>query len=173
MLIGVSNFLLHEFYNPYLATAHSPAPTCRHTRTPQQLYLHHLCTPTCSVPYTPLHTQQLYPHHFTRTTCAHPHAESPTHPYTHSSFTRTTCAHPHAHSPAHPYTHSCHTYTHTLIALPAPPVHTLTPTYKYLQISIAHNCHNPYLQISINIHIPPITILTIKIQSSRVDNKRI
>ena len=151
MLIGVSNFLLHEFYNPYLATAHSPAPTCRHTRTPQQLYLHHLCTPTCSVPYTPLHTQQLYPHHFTRTTCAHPHA----------------------HSPAHPYTHSCHTYTHTLIALPAPPVHTLTPTYKYLQISIVHNCHNPYLQISINIHIPPITILTIKIQSSRVDNKRI
>ena len=116
---------------------------CRHTRTPQQLYPHHLCTPTCSVPYTPLHTQQLYPHHFTRTTCAHPHVGSHT----------------------HPYKHSCHTYTHTPVALPAPPVHTLTPTYKYLHISIAHNCHNPYLQISINIHIPPITILTIKIQS--------
>ena len=128
-------------------------------RVLQSLSSQPLHTPTH--PHAGTHT---YPSSYIRITCAHPHAESLTHPYTHSSFTCTNCALPHAHSPAHPYTHS-HTYTHTPAALPAPPVHTLTPTYKYLQISIAHNCHNPYLQISVNIHIPPITILTTKIQS--------
>ena len=139
MLIGVSNFFLHEFYNPYLAIAHSHTPTCRHTCTPQQLYPHHLCTSTPKVLYTPLHTQQLYLHHLctpTRTLPCTPLHTQLSHLHTHSSsFTRTTY------------------------------VYTLTPTYKYLQILIAHNCHNPYLQISVNIHIPPVIILTIKIQS--------
>ena len=132
-----------------------------------------LHTPTH--PYAGTHT---HPSSYTRTTCAHPHAESPTHLYTHSSFTRTTCAHPHTHSPAHPYTHSCHTYKHNPSNFTRT---TCAHPYTYLQISIAHNCHNPYLQISVNIHIPlvtiltitTVTILTIKIQSNRVDNKRI
>ena len=135
----MSTFLLHEFYNPYLATTHSPAPTCRHTRTPQQLYLHHLCTPTCSVPYTPLHTQQLYPHHFTRTTCAHPHVESPTHPYTHSNFTRITCA--------HPYTYL---QISTNINSPQLSQSLFTNIWKYPHST----CHNPYNPFNNNYHNP-------------------
>ena len=57
------------------------------------------------------------------------------------------------HTPYTPlHTQLSHLHTHTLAALYAPPVHTLTPTYKYLQISIAYNCYNAYLQISANIH---------------------
>ena len=120
---------------------------------------------------------------------------TPTHPYagTHahpSSYTHTTCAHPHAQSPTHPYTHSCHTYTH-------PSSFTCTTCahpYTYLQIST--NINSPQLsqslftniykyphmlQISTNIHtvivhgLHPYELLgiTIKIQSNRVDNKRI
>ena len=133
MLIGVSNILFHEFYNPYLATAHSHAPTCRHTRSPQQLYPHHLCTP---------------------------HAESPTHPYTHSSFTRTTCA--------HPYTYL---QISTNINSPQLSQSLFTNIYKYPYSTY----HNPYNQNSILtiLTITTVTILTIKIQSNRVDNKRI
>ena len=35
-------------------TAHSDAPSCRHTHTPSQQYTHHLCTHTHT--HTPLHT---------------------------------------------------------------------------------------------------------------------
>ena len=44
---------IHLQYSP--VTAHSHAPTCRHTRTPSQQYTHHLCTHTCILPCTPLH----------------------------------------------------------------------------------------------------------------------
>ena len=60
----------------------------------------------------------------------------------------TPLVHTHTHNPLHILTHTVVTPTHTPAALPAPPVHTFTPAYKYLQISIAHNYHNPYLQIS-------------------------
>ena len=44
-------------------TAHSNAPSCKHTRTPLQQYTHHLCT--------------------------HTHTHSPAHPFTHSYHTYT------------------------------------------------------------------------------------
>ena len=164
MLIGVSIFLLHEFYNPYLATAHSHTPTCRHTRTPQQLYPHHLCTPTRRVPYTPLHTQQLYLHHLCtpiRTLPCTPLHTQLSHLHTHpSSFTRTTCA--------HPYTYL---QISTNINSPQLSQSLFTNICKY-----PHSiCHNPYNQNSILtiLTIATVTILTIKIQSNRVDNKRI
>ena len=63
-----------------------------------------------------------------------------THPYvgTHAplrSIICTTCVHTHT-LPCTPlHTQLSHLHTHSLAAIYAPPVHTLTPTYKYLQIS--------------------------------------
>ena len=112
--------------------------------------------------------------------CILPRAHMPVHMHTPAAILALPM-HTHTHTPLHTFTHTAFTPTHTPATLPAPPMHTLTPTYKYLQISIAHNCHNPYLQISANIHtaivlgLHPYELLgiTIKIQSNRVDNKRI
>ena len=64
MLIGVSIFLLHEFYNPYLHEFYYPFPLLINT------------------PHNQL------------TTCAHPHAESPTHPYTQWLYPHHLCSTP-------------------------------------------------------------------------------
>ena len=86
-----------------------------------------------------LQSLQLYPH---------PHARTHAPP---GSYIRTTL-HTHTHTPLHTLTHTVVTPTH---AHPSSYIGTTCAhpyTYKYLQISIAYNCHNTYLQISANIH---------------------
>ena len=137
MLIGVSIFLLHEFYNPYLATAHS--------RTPQQLYPHHLCTPTRRVPYT--HSS------FTCTNYAHPYAES----LTHTAALPAPTMHTHTQSPLHTqqlYLHHLCTPTRTL---PYTPLHTqLSHLHTHPSSFTRTTCAHPYtyLLISTNINSP-------------------
>ena len=148
MLIGVSIFLLHEFYNPYLATAHSHAPTCKHTHTPQQLYPYHLCTPTHTLPCTPLHTQlshlHTHPSSFTNTTCAHPYtylqiSTNINSPQLSQSLFTNIWKYPHS---------TCHNPYNQNSFLTILTITTITIlTIKFNPYN--NNCHNPYNQNSI------------------------